>query len=145
MIKFLLYLSPVLPPTPANVIHIGEHLPPIVGERTPCNSLTGFCMSIPLRAFLQLKDIAQNSPDLCKTAVETSAAACAHQTAELADVITGREVEAQKVIDAYQVQLDTMRTELSESNAGREKWKTLSISASVISVITLSILTIQAF
>ena len=87
MIAAFIILQALMPSTPANVIYLGEHLPPIHADRSRCESLTGFCMAVTLTEFLQLKDIAQNTPNMCRRAVDQASKACAKSAAELADAV----------------------------------------------------------
>tara|TARA_R100001015_G_C4624036_1_gene182040 strand:+ start:779 stop:1222 length:444 start_codon:yes stop_codon:yes gene_type:complete len=140
----LLFFTPILTDvTPANTIFLGEHLPPISATRTRCNSSTGFCMSVSLTEFLQLKDIAQNSPSLCEVAVNEAADACKNQAAELAEVVIGREQKDAEVIAAYQVENSRIDALLKRSNTSRDKWRIGAYTAGAFAVVTTSILIIQ--
>ena len=140
----LLFFTPILTDaTPANTIFLGEHLPPISATRTRCNSSTGFCMSVSLTEFLQLKDIAQNSPSLCQVAVNEAADACKNQAAELAEVVIGREQKDAEVIAAYQVENSRIDALLNTSNTSRDKWRIGAYTAGAFAVVTTSILIIQ--
>ena len=140
MIKFILFFTPLLP---ANSIYLGEHLPPIHAERQVCNSITGFCMLVTLSEFLQLKDIAQNQPDLCKIAVRESAQTCANEAQDLADLVSGREIETQKLIDAYQVQLADVDNQLLKSERRAQRWKWATFSTASVTILTTLILVIR--
>ena len=142
----LLFLTPILTDaTPASTIFLGEHLPPISATRTRCNSSTGFCMSVSLTEFLQLKDIAQDSPSLCQVAVNEAADACKNQAAELAEVVIGREQKDAEVIAAYQVENSRIDALLKRSNTNRDKWRIGAYTAGAFAVVTTSILIIQGF
>ena len=144
MIGALLILQALLPATPANVINLGDHLPRIEGERSRCNSKTGFCMTVTLTQFLQLKDIAHNSPNLCRTAVDQAAAECALSAAELAVVVSDREQDDAELIRAYDEQNNAMKLQLKELNTQRYKLKIGVYSAGAVAVIATSILIVKA-
>ena len=100
-------------------------------------------MSVSLTEFLQLKDIAQNSPSLCQVAVNEAADACKNQAAELADVVIGREHKDAKVIAAYQVENSRIDALLNTSNTSRDNWRIGAYTAGAFAVVTTSILIIQ--
>jgi len=140
----LLFFTPILTDaTPANTIFLGEHLPPISATRTRCNSSTGFCMSVSLTEFLQLKDIVQNSPSLCQVAVNEAADACKNQAAQFADVVNGREQKDAEVIAAYQTENSRIDALLNTSNTSRDKWRMGACIAGAFAIITTSILIVQ--
>ena len=144
IINVLLFFTPILTDaTPANTIFLGEHLPPITATRTQCKSSTGFCMSVSLTEFLQLKDIAQNTPSLCQIAVDKTVDACKLQAAELADVVSGREQKDAEVIAAYQAENARIEELLNASNTSRNKWRLGAYTGVVFAVVTTSILIIQ--
>ena len=97
-------------------------------------------MLVTLSEFLQLKDIAQNQPDLCKIAVRESAQACANKAQDLVDLVNGREVETQKLIDAYQVQLAEIDTQLLKSERRIQRWKWATFSTASVTILTTLIL-----
>tara|TARA_Y100000592_G_scaffold65802_1_gene102319 strand:+ start:3185 stop:3622 length:438 start_codon:yes stop_codon:yes gene_type:complete len=143
MIGALFILQALLPATPANVINLGDHLPRIEGERSRCNSKTGFCMTVTLTQFLQLKDIAHNSPNLCRTAVDQAATECALSAAELAVVVSDREQDDAELIRAYDEQNKALKLQLEELNTKRDKLKIGVYSAGAVAVIATSILIVK--
>ena len=143
MIAALIILQTFMPSTPANVIYLGEHLPPIHADRSRCESLTGFCMSVTLTEFLQLKDIAQNTPNMCRRAVDQTSTACAKSAAELAEVVSQREQDDADLIKSYQIQVNTLDTKINRLNAARARWKWGAYSAGAVAVITSTILVIK--
>ena len=102
-------------------------------------------MTTTLTEFLQLKDIAQNSPSLCQIAVDKTVDACKLQAAELADIVSGREQKDAEVIAAYQVENERIEALLNASNTSRDKWRIGAYTGAVFAVVTTSILIIQGF
>ena len=100
-------------------------------------------MLVTLSEFLQLKDIAQNQPDLCKIAVRESAQMCANEAQDLADLVSGREIETQKLIDAYQVQLAESDTLLLKSERRTQRWKWTTFSTASVTILVTLILVIR--
>ena len=127
LLNALLIMTPLLPERlPANTIYMGEHVQPILAERSKCKSLTGFCMTLTLRNFLQVKDAVQNQPGLCSLAVKKTADACRDQAESLADLVSSRTLEDQQIIDSYKIKLSAVEFERDRANSKRMKWKYVS-------------------
>ena len=137
LLTFIIFLNPLLPERlPAHHIFLGDHLPSIVGERSKCESLTGFCMTITLKEFLQVKDIVQNSPSLCEYAVQKSAEACSKQAQELAHVVQNKTITDQKVIN------ENLELKLARTHEKKVRWKWASASLLSVSVLLTTTLII---
>jgi len=145
LLTLTLFMTPLAVPenVPADTIYMGEHIEPIKGERSRCKSLTGFCMTLTLRGFLQVKDAVQNQPNLCHLAVEESAKACQTQAEALADLVSAREIEDQKVIDAFKLKLSALEGDLAQTSHERLRWKWAAIGVSSLSVILTTIIIIK--
>ncbi len=145
LMTLTLFMTPLVVPedVPANVIYMGEHIKPIKGERSRCESLTGFCMTLTLRGFLQVKDAVQNQPNLCHLAVEESAKACQTQAEALADLVSSREIEDQQIIDAYKLRLTALEGDLAQTSTERLRWKWAAIGVSSLSVILTTVIIIK--
>ena len=145
LLTLIIWLSPLVPEQiPANTIYMGEHVKPVVGERSKCESLTGFCMTLTLGDFLKVKDAVQNQPGLCHLAVESTASACRDQAKSLADLVSQRTIEDQKIIDSYKVKLSAVELELAKTEEMRYKWKWAGISlASLSAILTTTIIIIK--
>ena len=141
----IILMTPLVPEhLPANTIYMGQHIQPIVAERSKCESLTGFCMTLTLRSFLQVKDAVQNQPDLCHLAVKSTAQACRDQAESLADLVSQRTLEDQKIIDSYKVKLNALDVTLAETKSERLKWKWASVSLlSLSAILTTTIIIIK--
>ena len=100
-------------------------------------------MAVTLTEFLQLKDIAQNTPNMCRRAVDQASKACAKSAAELADVVSQREQDDADLIKSYQIQVNTLDTKINRLNAARFRWKWGAYSAGAVAVITSTILAIK--
>ena len=145
LMTLIIWLSPLLPEQiPAKTIYMGEHVKPVIGERSKCKSLTGFCMTLTLRDFLKVKDAVQNQPGLCHLAVTSTASACRDQAKSLADIVSQRTLEDQQIIDAYKVSLDAVELTLAETVETRFKWKGGSASLVGLSaILTTTIIIIR--
>lgn len=144
-LTLIIWLSPLVPEQiPANTIYMGEHVKPVVGERSKCKSLTGFCMTLTLGDFLKVKDAVQNQPGLCHLAVESTASACKDQAESLADLVSQRTLEDQQIIDSYKVKLSAVELDLAKTEEMRYKWKWAGISlASLSAILTTTIIIIK--
>ena len=143
LLTLIIFLNPLLPERlPAHHIFLGDHLPSIVGERSKCESLTGFCMTITLKEFLQVKDIVQNSPSLCEYAVQKSAEACSKQAQELAQVVQNKTITDQKVIDSLKVINENLELKLARTHEKKVRWKWASASLLSVSVLLTTTLII---
>ncbi len=145
LLSLIIWLSPLIPEqVPANTIYMGEHIKPIVGERSRCKSLTGFCMTLTLGNFLQVKDAIQNQPGLCHLAVTSTASACRDSAESLASLVSQRTVEDQQIIDSYKVKLSAVERTLAETEQKRFKWKWVSASLVGLSaILTTTIIIIR--
>lgn len=127
IIGLWLVLTPLLPEQlPANTIYMGEHIQPIVASRSKCKSLTGFCMTLTLKNFLQVKDAVQNQPSLCSLAVKETADTCRDQAESLADLVSSRKLKDQEIIDSYKIKLKAVEFERDRANSKRLTWKYVS-------------------
>tara|TARA_Y100000114_G_scaffold116121_1_gene110373 strand:+ start:1701 stop:2009 length:309 start_codon:yes stop_codon:yes gene_type:complete len=100
-------------------------------------------MSVSLTEFLQLKDIAQNTPNMCRRAVDQASTACAKSAAELAEVVSQREQDDADLIKSYQIKVNTLDTKINQLNTARTRWKWGAYSAGAVAVITSTILVIK--
>ena len=136
LMSLVLWLTPLLPEQiPANTIYMGEHLEPIVAERSKCKSLTGYCMTLTLRNYLQVKDAVQNQPALCTHAGNKTAEACRMQAEALADLVAQRDLKDAELIKGYQVKLKALDHDLAQTQGERLRWKWAAISVSSLSAI----------
>ena len=141
LLSVVLWLTPLLPEqVPANTIYMGEHLEPIVAERSKCGSLTGYCMTLTLRNYLQVKDAVQNQPALCSIAVDRTAEACRMQAEALADLVAQRALKDAELIKGYQVKLKALDHDLGKAQGERLRWKWAAISVSSLSAILTTII-----
>ena len=145
LLSLIIWLSPLLPEQiPAKTIYMGEHVKPVIGERSKCKSLTGFCMTLTLRDFLKVKDAVQNQPGLCHLAVTSTASACKAQALSLADIVSQRTLEDQQIIDSYKIKLNALELTLAETEEKRFKWKWVSASLVGLSaILTTTIIIIK--
>ena len=145
LVSLVLWLTPLLPEQiPANTIYMGEHLEPIVAERSKCKSLTGYCMTLTLRNYLQVKDAVQNQPALCTIAVNKTAEACRMQAEALADLVAQRDLKDAELIKGYQVKLKALDHDLVKTQGERLRWKWAAISVSSLSaILTATIIIIR--
>ena len=136
-----LILQPIQPQ-----IWMGDSLPPVKGMME-YDAVNSPYIIIEVPEWLRLKDALEGSPDVCKKAVEATAATCKEQTLKLVEAEKKRDV-AKGVIEAYQLQLqdkDQLILQQSAQIARRDRvLKIGGISAGALVLTLSSILIVKA-
>lgn len=133
-------LQPLISTTdPALTIHLGDHLPDIVADKSPDMPPT---ILLSVGDWLRIKDIIMFSPDLCNSAVETAAQTCAQEALRVAESVKARSTKDAELIASLQRSL-TIQKELTASEERRAhqlKWATISVSAVAVMLTTILVI-----
>lgn len=127
---------------PALMICMGGYLPPVVAERWQVLDQPTL-MTISVHDWLRLKDAIHHSPNLCKAAIDATAESCVKEAEQLAQIVSKRETDDQKLIDSLKRSLEAQeKLAADEAKRARHlKWGL--IGASSVAVITTTIMILK--
>ena len=135
-----LILQPLISTTdPALTIHLGDHLPDIVADKSPDMPPT---IILSIGDWLRIKDIVMFSPDICNSAVETAAQTCAQEASRVAESVKARSTKDAELIASLQRSLAVQKelTASEERRAHQLKWATISVSAVAVMLTTILVI-----
>ena len=127
---------------PALMICMGGYLPPVVAERWQVLDQPTL-MTISVHDWLRLKDAIHHSPNLCKAAVDATAESCVKEAEKLAQIVSKRETDDQKLIESLKRSLEAQEKLTADEARRARHFRWGRITASSVAVITTTIMILK--
>ena len=127
---------------PALMICMGGYLPPVVAEKWQVLDQPTL-MTISVHDWLRLKDAIHHSPNLCKAAVDATAESCVKEAEKLAQIVSKRETDDQKLIESLKRSLEAQEKLTADEARRARNFRWGLIGASSVAVITTTIMILK--